>query len=705
MHIFEQATPVWMEGAENEKNCTIGLYAAAVLTRAAELRIATSGVYRVFVNGAFYTHGPVRCAHGHYRVDSIPLPTTDKIVHIAIEVTNYAVNSFCYLQDRGFIQAEIVVNGQVTAATGRDGFAYFRLNSRVQKVQRYSYQRPFVDAWRLCPAYADWRTGKVCPTAVPAEMMMTEERQLVRRGLPLYTFTDAYASHRVATGKLMDGVIPASYRKDRSLCRLYDPNSGSLEGFCEEELEWHLSDRVQEWQNIIYTPTGDAVTDITLTDGEWTLLALEGEKTGFITAQLRCETDTSLWLLFDEVLTEDGDVDPLRMDCCNILRLELEAGQYAFISTEPYGFRYIKPVCMQGQVTITRLGVKELVCPQPITAHYTGTDPVLRRIYDAAVETFKQNSADLFMDCPTRERAGWLCDSYFSARTEQRLTGGNAVERNFLENYLLPERFPHLPEGMLPMCYPADHSDGNFIPNWAMWFVLELEDRLHRVGDREFIHQFRPRVYRLLDWFKQYENSDELLEKLPGWVFVEWSKANDFVQDINFPSNMLYARMLEAVDTLYNDPALTAKAQRIKQIIRDRSYNGEFFTDNEIYGEDGLPHPTGECTETCQYYAFFTGVATPQTHEVLWERLVTDFGPERGADPYPHIHPANAFIGNYLRLMLLAQEGYRTQLLQEIKGYFGYMADRTGTLWEHIGPTASCNHGFASYVACLLLDA
>ena len=29
---------------------------------------------------------------------------------------------------------------------------------------------------------------------------------------------------------------------------------------------------------------------------------------------------------------------------------------------------------------------------------------------------------------------------------------------------------------MLPMCYPADHYDGNFIPNWAMWFVLELEE-------------------------------------------------------------------------------------------------------------------------------------------------------------------------------------------------------------------------------------
>ena len=55
--------------------------------------------------------------------------------------------------------------------------------------------------------------------------------------------------------------------------------------------------------------------------------------------------------------------------------------------------------------------------------------------------------------------------------------------------------------------------------------------------------------------------------------------------------------------------------------------------------------------------------------------------------------------------MLLAQEGHREQLLSEIEDYFDYMAQRTGTLWEHVGTTASCNHGFASYVACLLLDA
>lgn len=118
------------------------------------------------------------------------------------------------------------------------------------------------------------------------------------------------------------------------------------------------------------------------------------------------------------------------------------------------------------------------------------------------------------------------------------------------------------------MCYPADHFDGNYIPNWAMWFVLELEDYQARTGDAAFVQSFRDRVYALLRYFEAFENADGLLEKLQGWVFLEWSHANELVQDINFPSNMLYARMLTAVSRLFGDAAAADKAERLRQVVR-----------------------------------------------------------------------------------------------------------------------------------------
>ena len=97
---------------------------------------------------------------------------------------------------------------------------------------------------------------------------------------------------------------------------------------------------------------------------------------------------------------------------------------------------------------------------------------------------------------------------------------------------------------MLPACYPADHYDGGFVPTWGLWFLIQLEQYLVRSGDSELVEALRPRVLKLLDYFKAFENDDGLLEKLQGWVFIEWSKSNDYVQDVNYPANMLYAAAL-----------------------------------------------------------------------------------------------------------------------------------------------------------------
>jgi alpha-L-rhamnosidase len=277
------------------------------------------------------------------------------------------------------------------------------------------------------------------------------------------------------------------------------------------------------------------------------------------------------------------------------------------------------------------------------------------------------------------------------------------VAYNFYENYALPDSFAFLPEGMLPMCYPADHYNGNFIPNWAMWFIIQIDDYARRGGEQALVAQLEPRISKLLDYFEKFENEDGLLEKLEKWIFVEWSRANDFVQDVNYPTNMLYSAALERAGKLYHNDAWVKKAGEIKQTILEQSFNGNFFVDNAVRGDDGKLRVTGNTTEVCQYYAFFFNMATPETHPELWRKLTTEFGPNRNeAVTYPDVFRANAFIGNYLRMDILSRYGLQPQLVSEIQDYFFYMAEQTGTLWENMSAHASCNHGFASYLGHVL---
>ncbi len=133
----------------------------------------------------------------------------------------------------------------------------------------------------------------------------------------------------------------------------------------------------------------------------------------------------------------------------------------------------------------------------------------------------------------------------FSAQVAPEVSGNTLVEKDFLENFALPDSFPDLPKGILPECYPADVIGGGFIPNWPLWLVLELSDYYKRSHDEGMIQPYHKKVYNLLNYFKHFENKEGLLENLNGTVFIKWSKANDFTKGVNFPTNMLCAAALE----------------------------------------------------------------------------------------------------------------------------------------------------------------
>ncbi len=682
---FKSAVPVWITGEEKEMNVSLCLSAKA--GRRARLDITGHALYQVFVNGKLSAEGPARAGHGFYRVDELdlsPLCTKDEN-DVTVIVAGYNVNSFYLIDEPSFVCAELYDNGKIAAYTGGDGFTYQRYADRVRKTQRYSFQRPFTEAYSL-PAERQ--------TVTVSE---TENKNFIERGIPYPDYEKAAFINVISKGTF-EKKEKDEYFNDRAISNISD----KLKGFKAEELDVFISREVEKLDCTL-TPCGEKADKLTLGKNSCAILDLSAELTGFISFDIET-SGGRLYICFDEILRE-GDVDFTRLGTCSALIYDLKPGKYSLVSFEPYSMRYLKFYSDADCAAITDAAlIKFEFSEKDIRKKPDLGDGALSRVYDAAVSTFRQNTVDVYMDCPSRERAGWLCDSYFTSRTEYALTGKSEVERNFLENFLMPEKFRVIPAGMLPMCYPSDHYDGTYIPNWAMWYVVELEEYLGRSGDRELVNNAKKRVYELLGFFRGFENKDGLLEKLQSWVFIEWSKSNELTQDINYPTNMLYCKFKKAIANLYGDKALSSEADKLAEKIRNQSYTGEWFCDNAVY-VDGEARLSGECTESCQYYAFFTGVAKKELYPKLWDTLVHDFGPERKKNnKHPKIYFANAFIGNYLRLELLFREGLYDELLQNVRGYFDYMAQKTGTLWENDGDYASCNHGFASHVAVWLLE-
>jgi len=699
---FRSARPVWPTGRTTEMNLLVGFRAIVGAPPAGQvvLRVAASTLYRARVNGRFVGHGPARGPHGSYRVDEwdVTRALNSSANIVSVEVAGYNVNSYYLLDQPSFLQAEVVAGDKVLASTAGGGspFEAAILHDRVQKVQRYSFQRPFIEVYRLAPGFDRWQQEAAGPFAAVATEVLPARPLLPRRVL-LPDFAVARPVSHVSDGRVERRPTPGKIWKDRALVGI----GPQLKGYRESELESVLSTELQQLVSVpsaapVSRPWTDGDT-IDLSSGGFRILDLGRNLTGFPGMAVTCRAHAELRLAFDEMLAGD-DVDFKRLGAVSAISYSLEAGTYRLEALEPYTMRYLKLIALEGDCRISDVHLRELAHPAIAGARFSASDPRLDRLFEAGVSTFRQNALDVFMDCPSRERAGWLCDSFFTARSAFSLTGAPLVEDAFFENFLRADRFEHLPDGMLPMCYPADHYDGVYIPNWALWFVVQLEEYAARGGNRVIVDGLRPRVMKLFEFLRRYENADGLLEKLPSWVFVEWSEANTFVQDVNYPSNMLYAGALDAAGRLYATPALAARAARVRDTIRQQSFDGEFFVDNAVR-RDGRLEVTRNRTEVCQYFAFFFGVADTRTHAALWQRLRDQFGPGRKTTKaFSEVHAANSFIGNMLRLELLSREARSQQILAESIDYLLYMADRTGTLWENVGASASLNHGFASHI-------
>ena len=690
--MFRKAIPVWIEEHSCELNSICLFSAEFDAAEGAELVITANSFYKAYLNGEFVAFGPARAAHGYCRVDGIALGKRLRQGKnlLVVEAAGYNCRSFYSLDTPAFLQAEVRTESAVLACTGRD-FTGRVFAERVRKVCRFSYQRAFSESYRFSRSPAEVyaavaKGGKVVPA---------EGAEPLPRGVP-YPQYESYVFRACGRGTFAVRNAPAPFR-ERYV------TEKRLKIFPVSEFETFPAEYIGAFS---YTP-GRGRSARLLRAGEYALFSCGVLRTGFIRLSFCAAENSRVAVLFDEIAGKPpAVVDFTRNGCCAVIEYSVAKGGFSHTSFEPYTAKAIQVLVLSGKIADLRVSVVGFSNPDACRLRLSCSDVRLERIVEAARRTLADNAVDILTDCPSRERAGWLCDSFFSARSERLFTGENRTEQAFLENYALAPPLENLPEGMVPMCYPADFEDGTYIPNWAMWYLIELYDHTIRTGSRAAADAAVRKAEGLLRYFARFENEFGLLEDLDGWVFLEWSGANsaEFTKGVNFPSNMLYAKMLECTGRLFGKQELLEKAASLKVTVARLSFNGSFFEDNAVR-EGGRLVRKGHISETCQYYAFFSGVASPETHGKLFALLSEKFTPARDASRVGQgICKPNAFIGEYLRLIVLMRFGRRERAAKEFIQFFYRMARRTGTLWENSGTEGSLNHGFAAYAADLIVE-
>ncbi len=694
---------VWAKDLRDEMNVALTFSYEFQATPDTVLRLASNVPFRLKIDGNLYSYGPRRKAHGHAAINTYDLSAyAGKEIAIDVECVSYRVENFYIVNQTPFFAVEILQNGKVIA----DSFDFkaYKNASKLQKVQRFSYQRGFVEAYKIDKT----------PTLISVETNEETVCELSESCVPYPRFEEIVAEE-FENGNIFEKEDFEEYNDD------YLNRRGS-KFYPREEQEYRITLENDKYGFEKTNQVGDVLSKT------YKAYRLPRNVVGFLAFDVEVYEDANIMINYDEKIsplrysyeekfrsnpdTENNmwvdrsatfkagacNIDVYRLHSLSLMNYKLTKGKYSLTAFEPDQMQCIRFFVIEGSAKISNVHFITYE-NQDVKLEFSCEDEELNLIFNSAINTFKPNSVDVLTDCASRERAGWLCDTYFSGRAEKLLTGNSFVEKNTIEAFrdYRSKYCPNIPKEVFPMCYPSDHVFDRYIPNWCMWFILELGEYLERTGDRKLVDELKQKMVDFVEYELAFMNSDGLLEDVPGWVFVEWSRANDLINGVNYPTNMLFAGVLKAMYKMYGETRYKTLAEKMDEEIVKQSYNGKFFVDNATRDENGKLVRNTEWTEVCQYYAFWCGYADKERYPDLFNAVYNEiYHSVDLKEKYPEMSPASAFIGLYLRLDYLSRIRESEMVIRDLKKFFMPQAIETKTFWEYRTAVGSCCHAFAS---------
>ena len=148
---FDKASPLWLRDGGREPNTTV-LFETVVASGADTImRMSGNSSYQIYINDKFIFFGPARAGRGFFRVDELPVGKylSEKENRVVVLVSGYNCDNFYFPNGQPFFCAEFISDGNIFGQTGGDSWKTYLYSRKLRKVQKYSFQRTFVEAYDL----------------------------------------------------------------------------------------------------------------------------------------------------------------------------------------------------------------------------------------------------------------------------------------------------------------------------------------------------------------------------------------------------------------------------------------------------------------------------------------------------------------------------------------------------------------------------
>ena len=304
------------------------------------------------------------------------------------------------------------------------------------------------------------------------------------------------------------------------------------------------------------------------------------------------------------------------------------------------------------------------------------SDDEINKIWQVGAYTMDLTTREFFMDGIKRDRWTW---------------SGDAIQ-SYLMNYYLRfdtecvKRTIRQLRGKDPVT-----AHVNTIMDYTFYWFKSVLDYYQYTGDVDFVREMWPRMVTLMDYVEGRLNNDGMAEGQPDdWIFVDW---------VDFPMHKRGTLCFEQILLMKAMETMAVCAQLLgidkndyhkkSEALREKISQTFWSNDEKAYYhaiEDGQMNK--QVTKFPNMFAILYGLAhEKQRHEIMRSVMLN-----------PDVDPITTPYMRFYELEVLCMDGLHTQVLKEMRDYWGGMLREGATsFWEKYVPTEQGTQHLAMY--------
>jgi alpha-L-rhamnosidase len=464
------------------------------------INISADNRYRLYINGQYVNDGPQLSDPRHWKFESLDI---SEFLHAgknvaAVEVWNQGGDAPVYMMGKRLALIVQGDNEEAAVVNTNKTWKYYEEKGIVPITYKRS-QPELSNSYyaagptdQILPSLAwDWETSDF-------DDSKWKESNELENGMPFLT-----ADYGDAQWELSSRTIPLMDHKYQSFAsvRRYSGLPGPIK---------HVD-------SVFVIPANQTVS-ILLDQGKMT--------TAFPELIVSGGTGSSIKITYAEAVFDDihkiGNRDSIKGKTIHgIYDLFQTDGKpkRKFTTLSYRAFRYVQLdiTTAKEPLTVDKLGSWFTAYPFQKSASFAASDFTLAKVFDVGWHTARLCAYETYMDCPYWERLQYIGDTRIQALISYYLTGDDRLARNALSQFEWSLQYDGLTYSRYPSSLPQ------YIPNYSLVWVIMINDFLMYRNDPDFVKTMLPGMEKVLDHFKRYVTTENLMTQQPYWDFIDHS--------------------------------------------------------------------------------------------------------------------------------------------------------------------------------------